>query len=96
VQLEIIDPTEEMLCKAYAQFRSALAPGSDGTGEEWTLTLTCKEAFATILAACWYRQRYASVLMIEVGLSRTMTTFRWDVSSRSVVMTQEDPGCPRR
>jgi len=91
VQVEIIDPTDEALCKAYAQFRSSLAPGPDGTGEEWTLTRTRKEAFATILAACWYLQRYVSFLTIEVGLSRTMTTFRWDVSSRCVVMTQEDP-----
>jgi hypothetical protein len=91
VQLEIIDPTDEVLCKEYAQFRYSLAPGPDGTGEEWTLTRTRKEAFATILAACWYRQRYASFLTIEVGLSRIWTTFRWDVSSRCVVMTQEDP-----
>ena len=91
VQLEIIDPTDEVLCKAYAQVRSSLAPGPDGTGEEWTLTRTRKESFATILAACWYRQRCASFLTIEVGLSRTMTTFRWDVSSRCVVMTQEEP-----
>ncbi|MGH3915637.1 MAG: hypothetical protein ACRDTC_19855 [Pseudonocardiaceae bacterium] len=26
-----------------------------------------------------------------MGLSKTMTTFRWDVSSRCVIMTQEDP-----
>ncbi|MGH8571048.1 MAG: hypothetical protein ACREX8_00530 [Gammaproteobacteria bacterium] len=91
VQLEVIDPTDEALCKAYAQFRSSLAPGPDGTGEEWTLVRTRKESFATILAACWHRQRCASFLTIDVGLSRTMTTFRWDVSSRYVIMTQEDP-----
>lgn len=91
VQLEVIDPTDEVLCKEYAQFRSSLAPGPDGTGEEWTPTRTRKEAFATILAACWYRQRYASFLTVEVGLSRVWTTFRWDVSSRCVIMTQEDP-----
>lgn len=91
VQLEIIDPTDEAVCKAYAHFRSSLAPGPDGTGEEWTLMRTRKESFATVLAACWYRQRCASFLTIEVGLSRTMTTFRWDVSSRCVIMTQEDP-----
>lgn len=91
IQLEIIDPTDEALCKAYAQFRSSLALGPDGTGEEWTLLRTRKESFATILAASWYRQRCASFLTIEVGLSRTMTTFRWDISSRCVIMTQEDP-----
>lgn len=91
VQLEIIDPTDEALCKAYASFRSSLTPGPDGTGEEWTLLRTRKESFATVLAACWYRQRCASFLTVDVGLSKTMTTFRWDVSSRCVIMTQEDP-----
>ncbi len=93
VQLEIIDPTDEGLCKAYAQFRSSLAPGPDGTGEPWTFERARKEAFATILAACWYRQRF-TFLTIDVGLSSIMTTFRWDVSSHSMIMTQEDSAGP--
>jgi hypothetical protein len=93
MQLEIIDPTDEVLCKAYAQFRSSLVPGPDGTGEPWTFERTRKEAFATILAACWYRQRF-TFLSIDVALSSIMTTFRWDVSSSCVIMTQEDPTGP--
>lgn len=93
MQLEIIDPADEALCKTYAQFRSSLTPGPDGTGEPWTFERTRKEAFATILAACWYRQRF-TFLMIDVGLSSVMTTFRWDLSSRCVIMTQEDPAGP--
>ncbi|MGH3780579.1 MAG: hypothetical protein ACRDRO_08090 [Pseudonocardiaceae bacterium] len=93
MQLEIIDPTDEGLCKAYAQFRSSLAPGPDGTGEPWTFERARKESFATILAACWYRQRF-TFLTIDVGLSSTMTTFRWDLSSRCVIMTQEDRAGP--
>jgi hypothetical protein len=90
VQLEIIDPTDDALCLAYAQFRSSLAPGPDGTGETWTFERTRKESLATVLAACWYRQRFP-FLRIEVGLSKVMTTFRWDLSSHSLIMTQ-DPG----
>ncbi len=93
MQLEIIDPTDEALCKAYAQFRSSLTPGPDGTGEPWTFERTRKESFATVLATCWYRQRFP-FLKIELGLSGVMTTFRWDLSSRSVIMTQEDPTAP--
>jgi hypothetical protein len=93
MQLEILDPTDESLCLAYAQFRSSLTPGPDGTGETWTFDRTRKEAFATILAACWYHQRYPFVT-IEVGLSRLMTTFRWDMSPISVIMTQDDPSGP--
>jgi hypothetical protein len=93
VQIEIIDPANESLCNEYAQYRSSLAPGPDRTGETWTLDRTRKESFATILAACWYRQRFA-FLKIEVGLSKVMTTFRWDISSVWVIMTQEDPSAP--
>ncbi len=93
MQLEIIDPTDEVLCSTYAQFRSSLTPGPDGTGELWTAERTRKESFATILAACWYRQRF-TFLTVDVGLSRIMTTFRWDMSSRSVIMTQDDSSSP--
>lgn len=93
MQVEIIDPTDEQLCTDYAQYRSSLTPGPDRTGEVWTLGRTRKEAFATILAACWYRQRF-TFLRIEVGLSKVMTTFRWDLCSHWVIMTQEDPSAP--
>ncbi|MGH3900056.1 MAG: hypothetical protein ACRDTA_17810, partial [Pseudonocardiaceae bacterium] len=52
MQLEVIDPTDDALCTEYAQFRSSLAPGPDGTGETWTFERTRKESFATVLAAC--------------------------------------------
>ncbi len=93
MQIEIIDPTDESVCHDYAQYRSSLAPGPDRTGETWTLDRTRKEAFATILAACWYRQRF-TFLKADVALSKVMTTFRWDLSSEWVIMTQEDPAAP--
>ncbi|MFG1794992.1 hypothetical protein [Nocardia sp. NPDC049149] len=93
VQLEILDPANEQLCKTYAQFRSSLSPEADRTGEQWTTDRTRKEAFATILAACWYRQRF-TFLTIDVGLSSVMTTFRWDLSSSCVIVTQDNPNTP--
>ena len=92
-QVEIIDPTDESVCETYTRFRRSLSTRPDGTGEPWTLDRTRKEAFATILAACWYHQRY-TFLRIEVALSQVMSTFRWDVSSHWVIMTQEDPAAP--
>lgn len=92
-RLEIIDPTNEAVCGSYARFRHSLSGEPDGTGELWTLDRTRKESFATVLAACWYRQRY-ELLDIEVGLSPVMTTFRWDLSSRCVIITQEDSRTP--
>lgn len=93
VRLEIIDPTSEEVCATYARFRRQLSDQPDGTGEIWTPERTRKESFATILAACWYDQRIG-LLDIDIGLSATMTTFRWDLSSQCVVITQEDPRAP--
>jgi hypothetical protein len=93
VQLEIIDPTVEEVCRRYADFRRSLSPGPDGTGELWTLDRTRKESFATILAGCWYRQRF-TFLTIAVGLSPIMSTYRCDMSSSSLIITQEDPHSP--
>jgi hypothetical protein len=54
---------------------------------------TRKEAYATVLAACWYQRRF-SFLTIEVGLSSMMTTFRWDMTPHRLIITQEDPHFP--
>lgn len=93
VQLEILDPTNEQLCMDYAQFRSSLVPGPDRTGESWTPDRTRKESFATILAVCWHKQRY-TFLTAEIGLSSVMSTFRWDLSSSCVIVTQDNPNTP--
>jgi len=93
MQIEIIDPSNEAVCVTYTRFRRSLSTRPDGTGEPWTPERTRKESYATVLAACWYLQRFA-FLTVELGLSDTMSTFRWDLSSRCVIMTQEDPASP--
>jgi hypothetical protein len=93
VRLEILDPTNEDVCDTYARFRRSALDQPDSGGELWTLERTRKESFATILAACWHRQRF-QLLDIDIGLSSAMTTFRWDLSSSCVVITREDPRAP--
>jgi hypothetical protein len=94
VQFEIVDPTNRELCAMYADFRASLEPdGDQATGEMWTPDRIRKEAFATILAACWYRQRY-TLLDIAGGLSSVMTTFRMDMSSSYLIITQESASKP--
>jgi hypothetical protein len=93
LQFEIIDPMNRDLCEEYARFQSSLRPGPDPTGEPWTVDRTRKEAFATILAACWYRQDY-TLLDIAGGLSSVMTTFRADMSSSHVIITQSAASSP--
>lgn len=93
VRLEIIDPTNEELCARYARLRQSLARGPDGTGETWTPERTRKEAYATIVAACWYRSQF-QLLDIDVGLASTMTTLRFDLSAQGLIITQEDSRAP--
>ncbi|WP_236003704.1 hypothetical protein [Nonomuraea antri] len=90
VRIEVIDPTDVDVCEAYAHYRRSLSESPDGTGETWTTDRARKESYATILAAFWHRQRYG-LLDIAVGLSSTMTTFRWDLSATRLIMTVEDP-----
>jgi hypothetical protein len=87
IQAEILDPTNDAGCRHYASRRRNTP---DSTGERWTPERVRMESYATILAACWYLQRYASV-QIEVALSATVSMLRWDVSSSCAFMTQEDP-----
>jgi hypothetical protein len=93
MQIGIIDPSDEKLCAAYAQFRRSLSDQPDATGEVWTVDRVRKEAYATVLAACWYQQRFTFVT-IEVGLSSVLTTFRWDMTPHRLIITQEDPQFP--
>ena len=93
LRLEILDPTDLALCTRYARLRQSLSNQPDGTGERWTVGRVRNEAYATILAACWYHERF-DLLDVTIGLAKTMTTFRWDLSAHRVIITQEDPRSP--
>lgn len=88
MRIEILDPTDAAVCARYAGFRSSVPSIGPVDDEPWTVERTRKEAYATILAAYWFRQ-HNELLSVEVGLSSKMTTFRWDMSSSAVIQTQE-------
>lgn len=90
VRLEILDPTDLPLCEKYADLYRSLS-ADDGQG--WTGDGTRRELYATILAACWHQHRYR-LLDVRIGLSSAITTFRWDLSSSSLVITQQGPQFP--
>ncbi|MHA6625514.1 hypothetical protein ACU61A_08810 [Pseudonocardia sichuanensis] len=92
MRIEILDPTDAQLCRRYAEYRAGLRSGSSEPAETSPEAIS-RNAFATILAVCWYRQRFV-LLQPEIGLSRVMTTFRWDISPTFALMTQEDRDAP--
>jgi hypothetical protein len=93
VKLEILDPTDLEACERYAVFRRSVADRTDATGETWTRDRTREEAYATVLAACWYKKRY-DLLEVQIGLTSAMTTFRYDMADHQLLITQDEPRRP--
>ncbi|MFF5204466.1 hypothetical protein [Streptosporangium sp. NPDC000396] len=92
-RIEILDPTDDRLCTRYTQLHQELAPpGAEEKG--WTAEGTRKDLYATILAACWYRERCQQILDLDIRLSTTMTLFRWDMSGSRLIITQRGPRFP--
>lgn len=88
LKIEIIDPSDEALCEAYAKILAAQNPGDSAP---WTAARVRHEAYATILAA-FRENRRVMYLKVEVRLSRFVSTLRWDLSDASVIMA--DPSGP--
>jgi hypothetical protein len=92
--LEILDPSNFELCERYAKlYRTTLLESPNSNEQAWTGDGTRRELLATILAACWYQERF-QLLDIQIRLSSTITTFRWDLSSQFLIITQRGPRFP--
>jgi hypothetical protein len=93
--LEILDPTDPLLCERYVKLYKSLAEESTDNEMSWDADGTRRELYATVLAACWYRKQYQMLdIQIEVGLSQIISTLRWDLSSHSLIITQRGPRFP--
>jgi hypothetical protein len=89
-RLEILDPTDTELCERYVNYFRSM---KDNDTSGWTSVDTQKELYATILASCWWQQRYA-LLEVQIALSSTMATFRWELSTDSLIITERHPKYP--
>jgi hypothetical protein len=89
VQLEVVDPTDDALCDAYARLRSTPAAGEAARDGDWTRERVRTEVYATILAVCLHRRKFGNFLTVEIGFSRVVSTFRWDLSRSCAILTQE-------
>lgn len=90
VRLEILNPADPGACDEYAALYRRLAVGPEDDAATWTGEGTRRESYATVLAACIHKQRYPA-LNIEVGLSSNISTFRYDMCSQYLVVTQRGP-----
>lgn len=92
VRIEVFNPLDPSVCESYARFAQSLSTDTDG-GNSWTADRARREVYATVLATCWYRQRY-SLLNVEIGLSATTTTLQWDVTAQWASLASTEPEVP--
>lgn len=92
-RLEILDPTDPDLCHQFVRLHQRLATSPDSPEQSWTADETRRELFATILAACWYQQRY-ELLDIDVRLSSAYSLLRYELSKSCLIFTQRGPEFP--
>ncbi|MBB5078792.1 hypothetical protein [Nonomuraea endophytica] len=93
VRLEILDPNDIHLCERFVRLHQSLALSADGPESTWTGDGTRMELYATVLSACWHHQRY-ELLDVEIGFSSIASTFRYELSSRYMFITQRGPDFP--
>lgn len=93
IQLEILDPRDEGLCTRYAEYFRSLVDDPNEDELHWDCKGTQQELYATILAMCHWQQRYRP-MKLGISLSSTMTTFRWDLTSDYLVITERGPSFP--
>lgn len=93
VRLEILDPRDAELCERYANFFRHGVEDPNEDEETWTGEGTQRELYATVFAACWWKQHYPP-LKIELALSPMMTLFRWDMTQNALFITERGPRFP--
>jgi hypothetical protein len=93
VRVEVLNPLNLGECESYARFAQSMPATSDSRDGPWTVDRVRREVFATVLAACWHRQRYG-LLNVEIGLSGVTTTLQWEITSHWALLGSTDPEAP--
>ncbi len=87
--LQVLDPANDVACRAYADYRASVRQGDPS----WTMERVKRELYATILSTyAWKRE--APLLDITIALKSSASLLRFDQSSRVVIVTKEDPREP--
>lgn len=93
LDIQIIDPTNLAVCESYSNYRRSVDSRSEKTLGDWDIKHVRIEAYATVLAACVFKNIYPLV-SIRLGLCGTMSLFRYDLSLSYIIITQESKAAP--
>jgi hypothetical protein len=88
--MEILDPTDLKVCDTYAEYRRQLSQNHMGSSDHrWSTKYVRIESYASVVAAAWYQRNFA--LHVHLGLRNVTSTFRYDLSSSLLIISNEDP-----
>lgn len=90
IHLQLIDPTNIDALKVYADYRNMV---KTGIGERWDNQKVKEEVYATIASAYIWKVEQP-LLEINVSLRKEVSLFRYDLSTKGLVITKEDNSEP--
>ena len=90
IWIETLAPDDVELCERYGNYRHDLVESNgDAAVTPQTTEEVRVEAYATVIAAAWYSRNRN--IAVNLGLSSTMSTLRYDLTDEFVIVTNEDP-----
>jgi hypothetical protein len=92
INIQILNPDSESICRQYALYRRSLGSAVNERSN-WTYERVRAELYATLLKICIVRVQ-EPMLRFTVSLANSFSSFRLDLSSAYVVVTKEDPKAP--
>ncbi|PGN53611.1 hypothetical protein CN978_30480 [Priestia megaterium] len=88
--MQILDPTNQNVLQAYVDYRNRVRTGANNP---WSLRRAQNELYATIISVyIWKKEQ--SLLEFKIALKKEVSLFRFDLSSKLLVITKEDPSEP--
>lgn len=87
IDIYLLNPLNERLCKDYAIYRSGLKSGSK---QNWTQKIVQEEILASTISALKY-SKCEPLLDVRLFYLDTFSSFRFDISDEVAVVTKEDP-----
>jgi hypothetical protein len=92
LKIQVIDPTNETVCNKYASYRNSLK-SSNKNPNKWTKTYVRQEITSTIILAMLFKSTNP-LLDLFICLKNNFSTLRIDLSSKTGIITKEDPKEP--
>lgn len=87
IDIYLLNPENDKICKEYAIYRSGLKSGSKNI---WSLKFVQEEILATTICALKYKQ-CEPLLDIRLFYLDNFSSFRFDISNQNAIITKEDP-----